>query len=174
MLWLCRYQLGEGLEKKESDLAQDVEEQQAALQAKAAEKKTQEPAAPVEQIPDQPSVKVNLVLQLLHCSLYCIQLMCTPTLQHPTSIKLAVDYLSVAVTVLLCCVCACVDVPVHVKLAVHQEYLYQRQLHVFCCAQHGCSRITEAVNFLLAVHTQQCLQYAFLHNSCLCSRSEWA
>lgn len=89
MLWLCRYQLGEGLEKKESDLAQDVEEQQAALQAKAAEKKTQEPAAPVEQIPDQPSVKVNLVLQLLHCSLYCILLMCTPTLQHPTSIKSA-------------------------------------------------------------------------------------
>lgn len=59
---LCvrRYQLGEGLEKKESDLAADVEEQQAALQAKAAEKKTQEPAPAAQQIPDQPSVKVML------------------------------------------------------------------------------------------------------------------
>lgn len=61
--------------KKESDLAADVEEQQAALQAKAAEKKTQEPAAAVEQIPDQPSVKVTsmpLLLQHLTCCLYLV------------------------------------------------------------------------------------------------------
>ena len=55
----CRYQLGEGITKKETDLAQDVQEQQQALQAKAAQKK-EEPAeaAPEPQQPQQPAVKV--------------------------------------------------------------------------------------------------------------------
>ena len=56
------------MEKKESDLGKDVEEQQAALQAKAAEKKEQEQPTPASsQIPDQPSVKVSFpAIDTLH------------------------------------------------------------------------------------------------------------
>ena len=52
--------MGEGITKKESDLAADVEEQQQALQAKAAEKKDQPAAAaaPEPQQPQQPAIKV--------------------------------------------------------------------------------------------------------------------
>ena len=53
-----RFHLGEGITKKESDLAADVEEQQQALQAKAAEKKDQ-PAAPEALEPQQPAIKVS-------------------------------------------------------------------------------------------------------------------
>ena len=52
-----RFHLGEGITKKESDLVADVEEQQQALQAKAAEKKDQ-PAAADAQEPQQPAIKV--------------------------------------------------------------------------------------------------------------------
>lgn len=54
--------MGEGITKKESDLAADVEEQQQALQAKAAEKKDQPAAAeaPEPQQPQQPAIKVNI------------------------------------------------------------------------------------------------------------------
>lgn len=55
-----RFHLGEGITKKESDLAADVEEQQQALQAKAAEKKDQPAAADAlePQQPQQPAIKV--------------------------------------------------------------------------------------------------------------------
>ena len=60
-----RFQLGEGITKKESDLAADVEEQQQALQAKAAQKKEQGPQAVAEpQQPQQPAVKVWFRLAL--------------------------------------------------------------------------------------------------------------
>lgn len=55
--------MGEGITKKENDLAADVEEQQQALQAKAAERKEQQPAAAAAaepQQPQQPAIKVNL------------------------------------------------------------------------------------------------------------------
>ena len=55
----CRFQLGEGITKKESDLAADVEEQQQALQAKAAQKKEAAPEAAAPQQPQQPAVKVT-------------------------------------------------------------------------------------------------------------------
>jgi len=61
LLVLCggRFQLGEGITKKESDLAADVEEQQQALQAKAAQKKEAAPEAAAEpQQSQQPAVKV--------------------------------------------------------------------------------------------------------------------
>ncbi|KAL3150404.1 hypothetical protein ABBQ32_000242 [Trebouxia sp. C0010 RCD-2024] len=68
-----RFHLGEGITKKESDLAADVEEQQQALQAKAAERKEQPAAAaaPADpQQPEQPAVKVDakLVKQLRESS----------------------------------------------------------------------------------------------------------
>ncbi|KAL3138010.1 hypothetical protein ABBQ38_005246 [Trebouxia sp. C0009 RCD-2024] len=68
-----RYHLGEGITKKESDLAADVEEQQQALQAKAAERKEQPPAAAAPADPQQsqqPAVKVDakLVKQLRESS----------------------------------------------------------------------------------------------------------
>lgn len=60
-----RFQLGEGITKKESDLAADVEEQQQALQAKAAQKKEQGPQAVAEpEQPQQPAVKVWFKLAL--------------------------------------------------------------------------------------------------------------
>lgn len=59
----CRFHLGEGITKKESDLAADVEEQQQALQAKAAVKREQPAAAaaaaPEPQQNQQPAVKVT-------------------------------------------------------------------------------------------------------------------
>lgn len=55
-----RYYLGQGITKKENDLAADVEEQQQALKAKAAEKKEQEAAVPEPQQNQQPAVKVPL------------------------------------------------------------------------------------------------------------------
>lgn len=54
-----RFHLGEGITKKESDLAADVQEQQQALQAKAAERKDQPAAAPDAAEPQQPAVKVS-------------------------------------------------------------------------------------------------------------------
>ncbi|DBA78976.1 hypothetical protein WJX77_000488 [Trebouxia sp. C0004] len=66
-----RFQLGEGITKKESDLAADVEEQQQALQAKAAQKKEAAPEAAAEpQQSQQPAVKVDakLVKQLRESS----------------------------------------------------------------------------------------------------------
>ena len=69
----CRFHLGEGITKKESDLAADVEEQQQALQAKAAEKKEQQAAAaaaaPEPQEKQQPAVKVTPALPPLIPSL---------------------------------------------------------------------------------------------------------
>ena len=51
--------MGEGITKKESDLAADVEEQQHALQAKAAQKKEAAFEAAAEpQQSQQPAVKV--------------------------------------------------------------------------------------------------------------------
>ncbi len=59
-VFICgRFQLGEGITKKESDLAADVEEQQQALQAKAAQKKDQAPEAAQPQQSQQPAVKVR-------------------------------------------------------------------------------------------------------------------
>ena len=59
LLCVGRFQLGEGITKKESDLAADVEEQQQALQAKAAQKKEAAPEAAAEpQQSQQPAVKV--------------------------------------------------------------------------------------------------------------------
>jgi len=59
LLCVSRFQLGEGITKKESDLAADVEEQQQALQAKAAQKKEAAPEAAAEpQQSQQPAVKV--------------------------------------------------------------------------------------------------------------------
>ncbi len=54
----CRFVLGEGMTKKSSNLASEVEEQTKALQSAAAEKKEEAPAAPApeaikdEDVPD--------------------------------------------------------------------------------------------------------------------------
>ncbi|KAA6423398.1 MAG: elongation factor Ts, partial [Trebouxia sp. A1-2] len=66
-----RFQLGEGITKKESDLAADVEQQQQALQNKAAQKKEAAPEAAAEpQQSQEPAVKVDakLVKQLRESS----------------------------------------------------------------------------------------------------------
>ena len=63
MQMVFRYHLGEGITKKESDLAAEVEQQQQALKDKAAEKKAQGPqeAAPQPEEQQIPSVKVLCV-----------------------------------------------------------------------------------------------------------------
>ena len=62
-----RYHLGEGITKKESDLAAEVEQQQQALKGKAAEKKAQGPqeAAPQPEEQQIPSVKVSCCVHQL-------------------------------------------------------------------------------------------------------------
>ena len=66
LLSLCRYSLGEGVEKKEANLGAEVEEQKKALAAKAeaakAEAATQE-QAPAAAKPAAAAVKVSTPLQ---------------------------------------------------------------------------------------------------------------
>lgn len=76
-----RFHLGEGITKKESDLAADVQEQQQALQAKAAERKDQ-PAAAAAAAPDaaepqQPAVKVPISHSLRLCRVLNTSVGCT-------------------------------------------------------------------------------------------------